>query len=354
MTLVNWIDTLVLLALGGLGGTLAAWAGVPMPYMIGSLTFSAAYTIVWGQIGREVAFPRSLRFFFVGVIGAMIGSRFTPDLLPLFPVLWPSFLSLIGFVLVSHAYGYAVLRRIGRYDRVTATYGAMPGGLIEAITMGEKGGADVKVLTVQHFARIILVVVSVPTLFLWLGGEAVGSSAGQALDNGPSGWADLVLIAAMVPAGLWLGRRLHLPAGQLLGPLLVCGILQLVGVIELHPPPWLLWTAQLVVGAGLGAQFAGARGSVLLKAFGLGILTVAGMLVIGALLALGLARVVPEGFEPLFVSFAPGGMTEMALIALSLDASPVIVTAHHLARIMFAVVLVGWVSRRAAAESGMS
>ncbi|MDF0603085.1 AbrB family transcriptional regulator [Psychromarinibacter sp. C21-152] len=346
MTRTDWIDTGVLLLLGAAGGTLAAWIGVPMPYMIGSLTFSAAYTIAWGQLGREVAFPRPLRFFFVGVIGVMIGSRFTPDLLPLFPVLWPSFLAVTGFVVVSHAYGYFVLRGLGRYDRTTATYGAMPGGLIEAITMGEKAGADVKVLTVQHFARIILVVVTVPMLFLWLGGEAVGSSAGQALDNGPSAWTDLVLIAVLAPAGLWVGRRLHLPAGQLMGPLVVCGGLQLAGAVALHPPPWLLWTAQLVVGAGLGAQFAGASGRVLGKAFGLGLVSVAGMLVIGAGVAAGLTRATPEGFEPLFVSFAPGGMTEMALIALSLDASPVIVTAHHLARIMFAVVMVGWVSRR--------
>ena len=343
-----WIDTGTLLLLGAVGGAAAAWAGVPMPFMLGSLTFSAAFTLARSQSGGTVAFPRSLRFFFIGVIGTMIGARFTPDLLVLIPALWPSFLAVLLFVVLSHGMGYAVLRRVGRYDRRTATYAAMPGGLVEAIAMGERAGADLRILTVQHFARIILVVVTVPLLFLWLGGEAVGSSAGQTIGNGPSRWVDTALVLGLSVAGMFAGRWLRLPAGQLMGPLLLCGLAHVLGLIDLHSPDWLLQLAQLVVGAGLGAQFSGASAGLLVRTFALGALTVLGMLAIGAAMALGLAQIVPGGFEPLFISFAPGGMTEMALIALSLDASPIIVTAHHLVRIVFAVILVNWVNRLAA------
>ncbi|WP_425049810.1 AbrB family transcriptional regulator [Psychromarinibacter sp. S121] len=346
MQQVNVFDTGVLLVLGVLGGTLAAFAGLPMPYMLGSLGFSAAYTIFQTQRDHVVKFPRNLRFFFIATIGTMIGARFTPELLGLFPQYWPSFLALIPFVLVAYAFGYTVLRRVGRYDRATATYAALPGGLIEAITMGEREGADVRVLTVQHFARIIVVVVSVPLLFLFIGGEAVGSAAGQTMADGKAGWIDLCVIAVLAPLGLWLGRRLGLPAGQLMGPLVLCGIAHVTGLLSLHSPFWLLPLAQLVVGAGLGAQFAGASAGLLIKAFSLGVVNVAGILAIGASAAFALRNIVPGGFEPLFISFAPGGMTEMALIALSLEASPVIVTAHHLFRILLAVVVVGWVGKR--------
>ncbi|WP_172297061.1 AbrB family transcriptional regulator [Pseudoruegeria sp. HB172150] len=341
-----WIDTGTLLVLGAVGGTLGAWVGLPMPYMLGSLIFSAAYTITRAQSGYAVAFHRPFRFLSIATIGTMIGGRFTPDLLPLFPQLWPSFLAVGLFVVLAHGYGYFVLRKVGKYDRVTATYAAMPGGLIEAITLGEREGGDVRVLTVQHFARIIIVVMAVPTFFLWLEGHAVGSSAGQNMSTGPSHWWDLLAIAVIAPVGMWLGMRLNLPAGQLLGPLVLCAIAQLTGILDLHSPGWLLSLAQLIVGAGLGAQFSGMGIGLLVKTFGMGVLAVAGMLVIGAVMALGLVAVVPETFDALFVSFAPGGMTEMALIALSLDASPVIVTAHHLVRILLAVVLVGWVNKR--------
>ena len=346
MQQVNVFDIGALLVLGVLGGTLAAFAGLPMPYMLGSLTFSAAYTMVQTHRDHIVKFPRNLRFFFIATIGTMIGARFTPDLLGLFPQYWPSFLALIPFVLAAYGFGYIVLRRVGGYDRPTATYASLPGGLIEAITLGEREGADVRVLTVQHFARIIVVVVAVPMLFLFVGGETVGSAAGQTMADGKAGWIDLFVIAILAPLGLVLGRRLHLPAGQLMGPLVLCGLAHVTGVLTLHSPFWLLPLAQLVVGAGLGAQFAGASAKLLIKAFTLGVVNVSGILAIGAFAAFALRGAVPGGFEPLFISFAPGGMTEMALIALSLEASPVIVTAHHLFRILLALVIVGWVGKR--------
>ena len=66
------------------------------------------------------------------------------------------------------------------------------------------------------------------------------------------------------------------------------------------------------------------------------------MLISAALFAVGLSNVVQEQFEVLFVSLAPGGVIEMGLIALSLNANPVFVAAHHVFRIsvsVFALVL---------------
>jgi uncharacterized protein len=61
--------------------------------------------------------------------------------------------------------------------------------------------------------------------------------------------------------------------------------------------------------------------------------------------ALGLAFMFAEGLhllvgEPVaavFLAFAPGGLAEMSLIALSLQMSAIYVTAHHVARIVLAV-----------------
>ena len=44
----------------------------------------------------------------------------------------------------------------------------------------------------------------------------------------------------------------------------------------------------------------------------------------------------------MFISFAAGGVTEMSLIALSLNLSPVIVALHHLIRIFLAI----WIGNR--------
>ena len=54
-------------------------------------------------------------------------------------------------------------------------------------------------------------------------------------------------------------------------------------------------------------------------------------------------------FSALFLSFAPGGVSEMGLIALSLGISPMMVAAHHVFRI-FVTVLIAAVTTKAASR----
>ena len=334
------LSPLALLAAGLVGGMAARAIGLPMPFMIGSLAVVGAIVVArFARTGQTTAFPQPVRRFFVGVIGALIGARFTPALLGLLPDMWISALAMGAFVLVAQAVGFAIYRGIGRYDRVTAFYAAMPGGLIEAVSMGEAAGGDARILSIQHFARIVLVVVLVPLWFLASSGTVVGSAAGQAVGALAGGLADIAGIAALSVAGIWLGPRLRLPASHLTGPLLLSVALHASDLAHLATPQWLVDLSQLVVGTGLGVMFAGATLTLLARAFGLGALTMLTMLA----LALGLARVVaqwsPLSFETLFIAFAPGGVTEMGLIALSLGITPMLVTAHHLLRIGLTVVM---------------
>ena len=46
------------------------------------------------------------------------------------------------------------------------------------------------------------------------------------------------------------------------------------------------------------------------------------------------------------MSFAPGGVTEMSLIALSLSANPAVVTLHHLYRIILTVLGLSFLRKR--------
>jgi uncharacterized membrane protein AbrB (regulator of aidB expression) len=46
---------------------------------------------------------------------------------------------------------------------------------------------------------------------------------------------------------------------------------------------------------------------------------------------------VDQNWTAVFLAFAPGGLAEMSLIALSLQISVIYVTAHHVLRIVLAV-----------------
>jgi membrane AbrB-like protein len=341
------VPQLALVLVAGLAGALFAdLIGTPIPFLLGSLAGSAALSLtVFAQTGRRLWYPELLRRVFIGVIGTMIGTTFSPELLSKLPDLAISLAAMVGFIVLAQSTGFGIFRFVGGYDRKTAFYAAMPGGLIEAVSLGEKAGADVEILSLQHFARIILVVLIVPTLFYLWTGQTVGSSAGQSLQLADTRFVDWALFVVLVPAGLYLGKLAHLPASFLMGPLLLTAGLHAGSVVHINGPESLLSAAQLIVGAGLGTRFARSTLWRLLSGFGLGLLSVGTMLMIGIGIAMLLAPIVPMSFEALVISFAPGGVTEMGLIALSLGVSPVLVIAHHLFRIVFTVSAVGMLTR---------
>lgn len=340
------LTTLILLALGACSAFAAVALNLPLPYLLGPLLAASLVATLGPQhLPSDYQFPSWLRLAFIAIIGLMIGAQVTPELFSDAPQLMLSFAALTAFVVLAHGFGYVILHHFGGYDRPTAFYGAAPGGLFESIAMGEDAGADAARLTLQQFLRVVAVVTLLPIgLSLWLG-EPVGSSAGMTLARPNVPWSALPWIALAGVTGIVLGQVLRLPAKQLTGPMAIAAILSLTGLLHLDVPQWLVDTAQIIVGTALGMRFTGLTKALLFKGLWLTALSVGGMLAIAAGFAMALMGPLDQPFDVLLISFAPGGVTEMSLVALSLSANPAFVTLHHIFRILITVVGLGLSAR---------
>lgn len=341
-----------LLVVGAALGFVFLWIGTPLPFMLGSLIGSAIIAMTFGHSFPEgYVFPMRFREVFVGVIGVMIGAQVTPEILSLIPKMAYSIPAILIFVVIAHWGNYRIFRGLGRLDPHTAYYSGSPGGLMEAIAFGEEDGADLRVLTILQFLRIIVVVAILPFAISIYEGAPVGSAAGLSFSDDPAQWHDIALTLALAVIGLWVGGLVRVPAAQLTGPLLLVGVASGFGLIDLVIPAWLVATAQIVLGTSLGLRFVGLTRRMLVQGLGLATVSGAFMLGLGALFAFALSRFAGLDMETLIISFAPGGVTEMSLIALSLTGNPAFVTLHHLVRILAAVgelALVkklGWLNR---------
>lgn len=326
------------LGLGGLGGALAAWAHLPLGFLLGSLLVSAVLaTFDLRPFGKPVTLPVPLRQSFVPVIGVAIGGAFTPEVLAQTPGWTPSLLALLAYIPLAHLIGFTVYSR-GGLPRVAAFFGAVPGGLIESVELGAEAGADIRLLTVLQFLRLILTIVLVPLIFWALTGQAVGSASGVRIGGeAVLGWRDAAVLFAAGGLGVMTGRALGLPAWIITGPVLFSAISHGLGWAEGVPPGWLIATTQVVLGTGLGARFAGADHAMLLRAGRLALLNAAIALALAFSFALALRGLTGEPGAAIFLAYAPGGLAEMSLIALSLKMSIAFVTVHHIARIVLAV-----------------
>lgn len=332
----------------GLIGGIAAWfIGVPMPFMLGGIFGAACFVLWFERHGKRLPkLSRWVRLVFMSIIGAMIGSRFSPELITLLPQFWISGLALIPYILLAHGGCYAIMRLLGGYSRLDAYFASLPGGIIDSVALAEQAGADLRIVTAQHFIRIIFVVATVPLLFLFIQGSAVGSLAGASMASAGYDVTDILSILGIALTGLAFGRFTRLPVSHMLGPLLLALVLSVGGVIEISIPPWMGHAAQYMVGSALGAQFSGVSRKLLVRGLRMGLLAGCYMLLLAGAFAQILVQVVPADFGAMFISFTAGGLAEMSLIALSLNFNPVVVALHHLVRILLTVYMGNFLSRR--------
>ncbi len=329
-------------------GFLARALHIPLPMLLGPLLVIAALAILDIRLlGHPVTALPGLRMIFVPVIGVAIGAAFRPELLDQAARWLPSLIAMAVFTPLVHWAGYRTVRAMG-LDRGTALYGTMPGGWLEALQMGEDAGADVRMIAILQFLRLILTIILVPVAFTWISGHAVGSASGARMPGSDLGLTlpDIALLAAAGVVGFFAGRALRFPAPQVTGPLLASGLLHLTGITETVPPGWLIAGAQLVIGTALGTRFAGMAKGQLRAGLRLSLAHQAVMMAAAGVATVLMVRVVDEPAAAVFLAFAPGGLVEMSLVALSLNLSIVYVSAHHVLRIVLAVMVARAVSRR--------
>ena len=332
------IALVVTVTLGLAGALGAVRLGTPLPWLLGAVVAVGAAALAGIRVqGEAVQFPIELRAFFVPIIGVAIGGAVTPDLLTEAPGWWPSVLALLLYVPAAQVSAYLIFRRLGGQSRPTAWFAAMPGGLIEAITMGEAAGAEPRMLNLLQFLRLIACILIVPIGFTLAEGMSVGSGAGAALPASPLDAVDAAILFACGFIGLYGGRALGLPAAVITGPLLLSGAAHLAGLTQAVPPPWMIALTQLVVGITLGVRFVGLTRGEVAKGLGLTLLSLSVTLGLAVAAAFALADAVGERVEAVILAFAPGGVVEMALIAISLQIGVIYVAAHHVLRILVTV-----------------
>ncbi len=225
--------------------------------------------------------------------------------------------------------------RVCGYDRITAYYAAMPGGLQDMIVFGQEAGGNVRALSLIHATRVLILVTLAPIIMSHGFGVELTQPIGAPASSIPPG--ELALMAAAALIGWKGGERIGLFGASILGPMLVTGVLSLAGLVHTRPPAEAILTAQFFIGTGLGVGYVGVtlaelRRDVLSGVFFVLVLAGVAAAFTEIVVQAGLARPV-EGF----LSFAPGGQAEMTVLAIVAGADLGFVIAHHVTRVLLVI-----------------
>ncbi|MGQ0335094.1 AbrB family transcriptional regulator [Halomonas elongata] len=322
------------LAVGAVGGALLQLTGLPLAWMLGPLLAN----LLVSMRGVDVCVPEGFRAWMLGVMGLVLGSRVTPQLAARI-LDWPlSVALLLAGVMASTAVAAAWYRRRG-FDAVSAWFSAAPGAMSAMILTGERCGGDPRRIAVTQSLRVVLVILLLPPLFWAL--EDVDPVADAATPSLEDPWL-LLLLPVLLPLGRWL----RLPTPALLAPLLVAALMSGLDWARLSLPPLGMNLMLLVMGSAFGARFRGLSGARLKRYFVDGLVAALLALLVLSLFAEAIHQLVGVPRDVALLALAPGGIGELAILAVALDLDPIYVAFHHLVRMVALMFLAPFWARR--------
>jgi membrane AbrB-like protein len=338
-TAVGWM---VLLVGSLLAGLFAQSAGLPAGWLVGPMLVALALALVWKE---HPTVPRWGRVASLAVVGGMLAATFRPSVLPLVAGHWlPVSLVVCSTLFLSLGAGL-LLSGLVRIDRKTAALGSLPGAASGMLAMSDPLGADARLVALMQYTRVVVVVVTATLVGRLVTGAAPPTQDLQAASEGvdllvqgtvPT-YAATVLVAVL---GAWAGTRLRLPAGALLGPLILGVALAELGMVHLAWPPGVPQAAYLVLGLWVGLLFDGASVKRAGRLFPFVLASAVGLVLACAALGWAFAALTNIDGMTAYLATTPGGIESVAIVALGTGADAPLVLAVQMLRLL-AVVFAG-------------
>jgi membrane AbrB-like protein len=316
------------LGVGGLGGALFSLAHVPLAWMLGPMVVN----IIASVRGAPVLVPHGVRVVTLCVIGVFLGGSFSPDLLSRASEWGVTLVLMVAFIPLITVVAGAYYARAAGFDRGTAMFSGAPGTLTAMVIIGGESGADERMIALTQGLRVVIVVFLMP-LVVTLATAAGPHDASVLPDGGPFSWQDGALLLGAAVLGYVLAKLFNLPASAMTGAMLTSAALYLSGLVSWRPPDAALWVCLWVLGSAIGSRFSTVTPVTFFRVSSHAVAATALVISVSAVFAYGVSVLTGVPYLTALLSFTPGGVAEMCLIAIAFDIDPAFVAVHHLARI---------------------
>ncbi len=317
---------------------------VPSPALFAGLLVATVLALL-GRAPAEV--PRAATTAGQAVIGVVIGVLAQPTTLAGLAQDWlPVLLVGAGTLAVSMGAGLLLGLRRG-VSPLTGMLALTAGGASGLVAISRDLGGDERVVAVVQYLRVGIVTATMP-LVAAIGFGATATGAAAPVAASAPWYVDLGFLAVCGGAGLVLARVTRVPAGGLLGPMVVAIALNLAGwSLGATPPDLVVEVAYAVIGWQAGVRFT--RESLRLV---IGVLPLATALIVaiiaacaglGALLSWVTGSSVLEGY----LATTPGGVYAVLATAISAGVNVTFVVAVQVLRVILMLLIAPALARLA-------
>jgi|TARA_B110000259_G_scaffold183419_1_gene228640 membrane AbrB-like protein len=306
----------------------ADYFNIPLAWMLGPML--AVSIAALG--GIKVKMPKLALSTILIVLGLHIGNYIDQNLInQMTEWVWTSAIMFI-YILVSILIVSKYLQKFSGYKDKTSIFSAAPGALGPLMILAEHEKSDLSQVATSHLIRLIIIITVIPFF-------VVNFSSTEALEIQKFNFLDqnhfnlLILLIGSILL-IFLFDKIGVPAALLSGTLVASGILQITEIASYKLPDQSINFCLLILGASVGCRFADKSLKEVARNSFHSFVATAILVTLGLLAALAATYFVDTNFLTLLLSFCPGGIYEVAVIAIAFDLDPNFVAFHHIIRLL--------------------
>ena len=288
--------------------------------------------------GIRTKMPRLVLSIVLIFLGLYIGNYIDQDLFAqMHKWVWTS-LIMLAYIIISVLLVSKYLQKFSGYGKKTSVFSAAPGALGPLMILAEDAKTDLSQVATSHLIRLIIIITVFPFIVnSFYDVDSVNIS--EKVITNQNLYHLIILILSSVILILFF-EKIKIPASLLTGTLVASGLLQITEVASYQISPDIIDYCLLILGSSVGCRFADKTfneiGTNALHSFVATFLLVA----LGVAAAVVAGLIIDKNFFTLLLSYCPGGIYEVAVIAIFFDLDPEFVSFHHIIRLLMILFIV--------------
>ena len=316
------------------GALIADYFNVPLAWFLGPMLVTSVVTLG----GIKTKMPRLVLSTVLIFLGLYIGNYVDKSLFSqIHQWAWTS-LIMLSYIIISVLLVSKYLQKFSGYGKKTSVFSAAPGALGPLLILAEDEKSDLSQVATAHLIRLIIII----TVFPFIVNSFHDTESIQIIEsiNENQNISHLLILIVLSIILIILFDKLKIPAALLAGTLVASGFLQITEIASYKLPSNIIDYCLLILGASVGCRFADKTFKEVAKNTAHSFVATLLLVLLGLAAAFVAGLVIDKNFFTLLLSYCPGGIYEVAVIAIFFDLDPEFVSFHHIIRLLMILFVV--------------
>ena len=308
---------------------IADYFNIPLAWMLGPMIISSISALA----GLKIKMPKIALSSVLIILGLYIGNHIDQNLFnQMTNWIWTSVIMLI-YIIICILIVSKYLQKYSGYGEKASIFSAAPGALGPLLILAENKKTDISQVATSHLIRLIIIITLIP--FIIVNNVVSENPITNDFEYMSQNHLDLLFLVLASIIFILIFDKIRVPAAILSGTLFASGLLQITDFATYKLPDASINFCLLILGASVGCKFAEKSVKEIVNNSLHSLVATIILILLGLIAAFVATFAVDTNILTLILSFSPGGIYEVAVIAIAFDLEPDFVAFHHIIRLLF-------------------